>query len=111
MSPNRAADRSADDEASLTSTGFLLAEIYGAASRLDDALDEVVAGLETVESTNQRFREAGKLRLRGMCMLARDGDASAAKTGFRRALDIARSPAGRCSWPTARPGSHTPGRT
>ena len=68
----------------------LLAEIYAAAGKLDDALSEVAKGFAAAEATSECWWEAEMRRLSGNFILARDDDAMAAETYFRQSLEVAR---------------------
>ena len=65
------------------------AEAYLAAGRPGEALQATRDGFAAVASTAERFYEAELHRLQGEALLATDGDASAASSALRKAVDVA----------------------
>ena len=68
----------------------LLAETYGKARQIQEALDVLTEALTTVQKTGERFYEAELYRLQGELLLKRTvSDVPQAETCFQQALDIA----------------------
>jgi class 3 adenylate cyclase/predicted ATPase len=76
----------------------LLAEAYGKADHLDEALNVVAAALDAVDEQEERFYESEIYRLKGQLLLRRDdSNAPEAQRCFGRAIEIARRQSAR-SW-------------
>ena len=76
----------------LSSFKAYLAELYGAAGRVEEGLAMMPAQFEHIEKSGERFMEADLYRIQGE-LLARkaEPDIKGAEASFRKGLDVARS--------------------